>query len=87
MRRVALLSVLLLGAPVVASAVESIDALEARLDAAEAVRAVKRLQHAYGHYLQAGRWADAAALFTTDGSAEFPDGKAQGTAGHPANCS
>jgi hypothetical protein len=81
MRRYALLSVLLLAMPVAAlAAPESIDSIEARLDAAEAVRAAKRLQHAYGHYLQAGRWADAAALFTTNGSAEFPDGKAEGTA-------
>jgi hypothetical protein len=80
MRRVALLSVLFLAPLVASAAAPSIDALEARLDAAEAVRAVKRLQHAYGHYLQAGRWDDAAALFTTGGSAEFPDGKAQGTA-------
>jgi hypothetical protein len=78
--RVLLLSVLFLGLPAVAAAAESIDTLEARLDAAEAVRAVKRLQHAYGHYLQAGRWNDAAALFTAGGSAEFPDGKAQGNA-------
>jgi hypothetical protein len=59
----------------------SLDSIEARLDAAEAVRAAKRLQHAYGHYLEAGRWADAAALFTTNASVEFPEGKVQGTAG------
>jgi len=79
--RVALLSVFLLVPAVAVAATESLDAIEARLDAAEAVRAAKRLQHAYGHYLEAGRWADVAALFTANASVEFPDGRAQGTAG------
>lgn len=79
MRCRALLATLLLSLPVASmAAAESIDAIEARLDAAEAVRAAKRLQYAYGHYLQAGRWDDAAALFTAGASAEFPDGTAQG---------
>jgi hypothetical protein len=70
---------MLLALPAAAmAAAESIDSIEARLDAAEAVRAVKRLQNAYGHYLQAGRWNDAAALFSAGASVEFPDGKAQG---------
>ena len=68
MRCRTLLAVMLLAVPVASmAAAESIDAIEARLDAAEAVRAAKRLQNAYGHYLQAGRWNDAAAL-PTDGS-------------------
>lgn len=74
------LSCLLLAMPVVAAAAESIDSIEARLDAAEGVRAAKRLQHAYGHYLGAGRWGDVAALFTISGTVEFPDGRAQGRA-------
>ncbi len=80
MRRLALFCVFAFAMPVAVVAAESIDSLEARLDAAEAVRAVKRLQHAYGHYLEAGRWNDVAALFAADGSVEFPDVKAQGTA-------
>ena len=81
MRRHAFWSVLLLALPVVAlAATETIDSIEARLDAAEAVRASKRLQNAYGHYLQAGRWNDVAALFTTDASVEFPDARARGRA-------
>ena len=81
MRRQALLSVLLFALPVVAmAAAETIDSIEARLDAAEAVRATKRLQNAYGHYLQAGRWNDVASLFTGNASVEFPEGKAQGRA-------
>ncbi len=79
MRRIALLSVFMLAVPVVAAAAESLDSIESRLDAAEGIRAAKRLQHAYGHYLESGQWADAAALFTKDGTAEFPDAKAQGT--------
>ncbi len=81
MRCQALLPVLLLAFPLAGmAAAESIDAIEARLDAAEAVRAAKRLQNAYGHYLQVGRWDDAAALFTRNASVEFPDGKAEGPA-------
>ncbi|MEJ0100866.1 MAG: nuclear transport factor 2 family protein [Pseudomonadota bacterium] len=78
--RVALLSALIFAMPIAAAAAESLDSIEARLDAAEGIRAAKRLQNAYGHYLEAGQWNDVAALFTQDATAEFPDGKAQGTA-------
>jgi hypothetical protein len=44
--------------------------LEAGVRAAEAVRAVKRLQHAYAHFVDSGLWTEAAALFTADGSHE-----------------
>lgn len=45
------------------------EALATRMGHAEALRAVKRLQHAYGHYFSAGRWNDVAALFAEDGVA------------------
>jgi hypothetical protein len=45
--------------------------LEAGVDAEEAVRAVKRLQHSYGHYLEAGMWDDLADLFTDDATGQF----------------
>lgn len=36
---------------------------------AEALRSVKRLQHAYAQYFNAGQWDDIASLFSTDGVA------------------
>jgi ABC-type nitrate/sulfonate/bicarbonate transport system substrate-binding protein len=42
---------------------QRIDRLARKVDGEEAIRAVKRLQHAYAHYLEAGRWDDAAELF------------------------
>lgn len=54
--------------------------LEAGVDAAEGVRAVKRLQLAYGHFLDAGQWADLGDLFTDDAIGEFPEGNVHGKA-------
>jgi hypothetical protein len=45
--------------------------VHATLQAAEAVRAVKRLQHAYAFYLNEGLWGDAADLFTGNAAAQF----------------
>ncbi|HYP81202.1 MAG TPA: nuclear transport factor 2 family protein, partial [Steroidobacteraceae bacterium] len=45
--------------------------LEASTRGAEAVRAVKRLQHAYTHYLNDGLWNDAADLFADGAPAQF----------------
>ena len=45
--------------------------LDAGLRAAEAVRAVKRLQHTYTFYLNDGLWTDAADLFTANATAQF----------------
>ena len=84
----AALALLLLVAPPCATlaadvpaAVPSLEQLEAGVDAAEAVRAVKRLQHTYGHYLEAGMWDDLADLFTDDATGQFGtetvSGKAQ----------
>ena len=48
--------------------------LEADVIAAEDVRAIKRLQRAYGYYLDKGMWEDLAALFTDDAVANYPAG-------------
>ena len=45
--------------------------LEAGVQAEEAIRAVKRLQHSYGHYLEFGLWSDAADLFTENAIGQF----------------
>jgi acetyl esterase/lipase len=61
-----------------ASSVESSDArlkrLEADVRAAEDIRAIKRLQRAYGYYLDKGMWEDLAAFFTEDAVANYPAG-------------
>jgi len=63
------------GLPRILQAAEAAPAELARLDAgtraAEAVRAVKRLQHAYTHYLNDGLWSDAASLFASSATAQF----------------
>src|SRR5262245_18497935 len=38
--------------------------LVAGVQAAEAIRASKRLEHSYSHYLELGLWSDLADLFT-----------------------
>ncbi len=48
--------------------------LETIAGRAEAVRAVKRLQRAYGHYAEFGLWEDLAGLFAERGVATFPPG-------------
>src|SRR5690349_18392388 len=55
-----------------------LDRLEAGVRAEEAVRAVKRLQYTYGHYLDAGLWTDVADLFTDSAVAQFQSGKVEG---------
>jgi hypothetical protein len=75
--RLAALALLVLLAPRVTLAAEgqaaapTLAQLEAGADAAEAVRAVKRLQHTYGHYLEAGMWDDLADLFADDATGQF----------------
>jgi hypothetical protein len=56
----------------------TLDRLEAGVRAEEAVRAVKRLQYTYGHYLDSGLWADLGDLFTDDATAIFQSGTVQG---------
>ena len=51
-----------------------IDRMEADLQGAEAVRAVKRLQYAYGHYAEFGLWHDLADLFADNGVGHYPVG-------------
>jgi hypothetical protein len=53
--------------------------LQAQVERAEAVRAVKRLQHAYAHYCQFGMWLQAAGLFARAGviSSDEADFKGQ----------
>ena len=60
------------------SAGPQLDRLEAGVRAEEAVRAVKRLQYTYGHYLDSGLWADAGDLFTNDAVATFGTGTVNG---------
>jgi hypothetical protein len=49
--------------------------LEAGLLREEALRAVKRLQNAYGHYAEMGLWHDLADLFADRGVGHYPAGK------------
>src|SRR5262245_2726233 len=51
--------------------VDAAAALTARL---KAVRAVKRLQYAYGHYSEVGLWHDFADLFADSGVGHYPVG-------------
>ncbi len=53
---------------------EKLEWLEAGIRNAEAVRAVKRLQHAYGHYSEMGLWHDFADLFADSGIGHYPHG-------------
>jgi acetyl esterase/lipase len=48
--------------------------LEAEITAAEDVRDIKKLQRAYGYYLDKGMWEDLAAFFTDDAVANYPAG-------------
>ena len=47
-----------------------IDALTARVERLEGTRAVKKLQRAFGYYVDRGLWGEAADLFTDDGTIE-----------------
>jgi len=48
--------------------------LETGIQNAEAIRAVKRLQHSYGHYSEMGLWHDFADLFSDNGVGHYPAG-------------
>jgi acetyl esterase/lipase len=50
------------------------DALEANVAAAEDLRAIKKLQRAYGYYLDKGMWADLAEFYTDDAVTNYPAG-------------
>jgi len=51
-----------------------VDRLEALLERVEALSAIKRLQHAYGHYSELGLWHDFADLFADSGVGHYPAG-------------
>jgi hypothetical protein len=53
---------------------ERLDRLEAQIVAAEDISAIKRLQRAYGYYLDKGMWEDLSLLFTEDAVANYPAG-------------
>jgi len=55
-----------------------LDRLEAGVRAEEAIRAVKRLQYTYGHYLDSGLWADVGDLFADNAVVTLPSGTATG---------
>jgi hypothetical protein len=61
-----------------AAAAPQLDRLDAGVRAEEAIRAVKRLQYTYGHYLDSGLWADVGDLFTDDAVATFQSGTVNG---------
>jgi hypothetical protein len=48
-----------------------IDALTARVEKLEGARAVKKLQRAFGYYVDRGLWDEAADLFADDGTIEI----------------
>jgi acetyl esterase/lipase len=51
-----------------------LDALEANIAAAEDLQAIKKLQRAYGYYLDKGMWTDLAEFYTDDAVANYPAG-------------
>jgi hypothetical protein len=51
-----------------------VDRLAAEVQAAEDVSAIKRLQRAYGYYVDKGLWEDVAQLFADDAVANYPAG-------------
>lgn len=56
------------------SRAERLNRLEADVRAAEDIQAIKKLQRAYGYYLDKGMWEDLAAFFTDDAVANYPAG-------------
>ena len=51
-----------------------VERLQAHLESIESVRAIKRLQSAYGHYVELGLWNDFADLFTEDAITNYQQG-------------
>lgn len=51
-----------------------LDRLEAGIAAGEDILAIKKLQRAYGYYLDKGMWEDLSVLFTDDAVANYPAG-------------
>ena len=68
----AALAAALLAAPAAAQNVDTeIAALTVRVEKLEGIRAVKKLQRAFGYYVDRGLWGEAADLFTDDGTIEI----------------
>ena len=53
---------------------QRVDRLEALTQRVEAIAAIKRLQHAYGHYAELGLWHDFADLFADTGIGHYTQG-------------
>src|SRR5262245_22748016 len=53
---------------------QRVDRLEALTQRVEAISAIKRLQHAYGHYSELGLWHDFADLFADTGIGHYTQG-------------
>lgn len=51
-----------------------LERLEAEVQAAEDVRAIKRLQRAYGYYVDKGMWEDLSSFFTDEAVGNYPAG-------------
>jgi hypothetical protein len=75
------LGVCALSVPATAQQTETLTALERRverlqgdLESIESVRAIKRVQLAYGHYVEFGLWNDFADLFTDDAITNYQQG-------------
>jgi hypothetical protein len=51
-----------------------IERLQAHLESIESIRAIKRLQYAYGHYVELGLWNDFADLFSDDAVTNYQQG-------------
>ncbi|HEY1305725.1 MAG TPA: nuclear transport factor 2 family protein [Vicinamibacterales bacterium] len=51
-----------------------LDRLEVLIQRVEAISAIKRLQHAYGHYAELGLWHDFADLFADSGIGHYAQG-------------
>jgi SnoaL-like domain len=51
-----------------------IDRLQAHIESVESVRAIKRLQYAYGHYVELGLWNDFADLFAENAVTNYQSG-------------
>ncbi|MEO6152845.1 MAG: nuclear transport factor 2 family protein [Croceibacterium sp.] len=71
MRRLIAVLALALAAPAAAQPVAQIASLTVRVEKLEAARAVKKLQRAFGYYVDRGLWGDAADLFVDSGTIEL----------------
>src|SRR5690606_30026480 len=63
-----------------AAAPGALDELARDTERAEAIRAVRKLQHAYSHYAQYGLWNDLGALFAREGEWIWGDRSLRGPA-------